>query len=58
MPFLPGDSLLFVAGSFAGMGMIKIGVLLPLLIFAAILGDNTNYFIGKYLGSHVTKLHI
>ena len=58
MPFLPGDSLLFVAWSFAGMGMLKIEILLPLLIFAAILGDNTNYFIGKHLGIHVAKLHI
>jgi len=58
MPFLPGDSLLFVAGSFAGAGMLKIGILLPLLIFAAIAGDNTNYFIGKYFGHHVTKFHI
>ncbi|MEI6426474.1 MAG: VTT domain-containing protein [Candidatus Absconditabacteria bacterium] len=58
MPFLPGDSLLFVAGSLAGAGMLKVEILLPLLIFAAIIGDNTNYFIGKYLGHHVTKLHI
>jgi len=50
MPFLPGDSLLFIAGSFAAAGSLNIWYLIPLLIIAAILGDNTNYFIGRFLG--------
>jgi len=55
MPFLPGDSLLFVAGSFAALGNFNIGLLILLLVIAAVLGDNTNYFIGKYLGNHAIK---
>jgi len=55
MPFLPGDSLLFVAGSFAALGNFNIGLLILLLIIAAVLGDNTNYFVGKYLGNHAIK---
>ena len=50
MPFLPGDSLLFVAGSFAALGNFNIGFLILLLVIAAVAGDNTNYFVGKYLG--------
>jgi len=52
MPFLPGDSLLFVAGSFAALGSLNIGILILVLILAAVLGDNTNYWIGKYFGNH------
>jgi membrane-associated protein len=52
MPFLPGDSLLFVAGSFAALGDFNIGYLILLLVVAAVLGDNTNYWIGKYFGDH------
>jgi len=55
MPFLPGDSLLFVAGSFAALGNFNIGLLILLLVIAAVLGDNTNYFVGKYLGNHAIK---
>jgi membrane-associated protein len=50
MPFLPGDSLLFAAGAFAGLGHLNIWVLIPLLIVAAITGDAVNYSIGHYLG--------
>ncbi|MFZ9754521.1 MAG: VTT domain-containing protein [Bacteroidia bacterium] len=54
MPFLPGDSLLFAAGSIAALdGTLNIGVLIPLLIVAALLGDNTNYFIGSRLGTRI-----
>ena len=58
MPLLPGDSLLFAAGSIAAMDghPLNIFVLIPLLIVAALLGDNTNYFIGSKLGIKVFDL--
>ena len=49
-PFLPGDSLLFVIGALCGMGSLELEVAMPLLILAAFLGDNTNYWIGRLLG--------
>lgn len=49
-PFLPGDSLLFAAGAFAGSGRLHIGFLTIILIIAAFAGDNINYFIGKFIG--------
>ncbi len=52
-PFLPGDSLLFVAGSIAAIGNLNILYLILLLFVAAVLGDTVNYFIGKYLGKQV-----
>lgn len=58
-PFLPGDSLLFAAGAIAAkMGVLQIEVLIPLLFGAAILGDNVNYIIGRYLGNWVLKSKI
>ena len=50
MPFLPGDSLLFVAGALCGMGALQLEWLVPLLILAAFSGDNTNYWIGRLVG--------
>jgi membrane-associated protein len=49
-PFLPGDSLLFAAGIFAGTGSLQIGWLLLILFAAAILGDAVNYSIGYRIG--------
>jgi membrane-associated protein len=49
-PILPGDSLLFAAGAFAGAGSLDVTVLLVLLSVAAVLGDAVNYSIGHYLG--------
>ena len=53
MPFLPGDSLLFTAGLFCKSGELNLWYLLPLLFFAAVLGDNVNYWIGRTLGLNV-----
>ena len=53
MPFLPGDSLLFVVGTLCGLGMMHLGVVIPLLVAAAILGDQMNYSIGRYFGPKV-----
>jgi len=49
-PFLPGDSLLFVAGALCGLGALQLEWLAPLLIIAAFSGDNTNYWIGRIIG--------
>ena len=56
MPFLPGDSLLFTAGLFAQQGFLRIEWLLPLLFGAAILGDSTNYLIGRFFGSTILAI--
>jgi membrane-associated protein len=49
-PFLPGDSLLFAAGAFAGLGSLDPLLLGSLLILAATVGDSTNYWVGRYIG--------
>ncbi len=58
MPFLPGDSLLFMAGMFAANGKMDLGFILGSLAFAAILGDNVNYWIGRKLGLGVFEWKI
>ena len=61
-PFLPGDSLLFVAGTLAaqpnpetGAPILNVLILIPLLMAAAFMGDNLNYFVGDYLGPKVFR---
>lgn len=67
MPFLPGDALIFAIGMIAAKGELDIYLILPLLIVAALLGDNANYFVGKRFGNWILnredsflikKLHI
>ena len=53
MPFLPGDSLLFIAGAFAAQGEMSLTVLMVSLVAAAVLGNTTNYWIGRYFGPRV-----
>ena len=53
MPFLPGDSLLFVVGALCGAGFMSLPLAMALLVVAAVLGDQTNYTIGRYFGPKV-----
>jgi membrane-associated protein len=53
MPFLPGDSLLFVVGAMCGVGLMNYPLVMALLVTAAILGDQCNYSIGRYFGPKV-----
>ena len=53
MPFLPGDSLLFVVGAMCGLGLMSLPLTIGLLIAAAVLGDQTNYALGRYFGPKV-----
>jgi membrane-associated protein len=53
MPFLPGDSLLFVVGAMAGAGLLSMPWVLGLLLMAAVLGDQCNYLIGRHFGSRL-----
>ena len=53
MPFLPGDSLLFVVGALAGAGLMNYPLVMVLLVVAAVAGDQVNYSIGRYLGPKV-----
>jgi membrane-associated protein len=53
MPFLPGDSLLFVVGALAGAGLVSFPVAVAVLLAAAVLGDQCNYSIGRHFGPKV-----
>lgn len=55
MPFLPGDSLLFVVGALCGAGLMSFPVAVSVLLLAAILGDQCNFTIGRYFGPKVFK---
>lgn len=54
-PFLPGDSLLFVAGAVAGAGALNVHLMVLLLVIAAVLGDSLNFAIGRWLGPRVFR---
>ena len=53
MPFLPGDSLLFVVGALCGLGLMSLPLAMALLVTAAVLGNQTNYSIGRRVGPRV-----
>ena len=53
MPFLPGDALIFTIGLLAQEESLNIWIVIPLLMFAAILGDNVNYYVGKRFGDYI-----
>ena len=53
MPFLPGDSLLFVVGAMCGLGLMSLPLSIGLLIAAAVIGNQSNYTIGRYFGPKV-----
>jgi membrane-associated protein len=53
MPFLPGDSLLFVVGAMCGAGLMNLPFVMALLVVAAVLGNQSNYAIGRYFGPRV-----
>ena len=55
MPFLPGDSLLFVVGAMCGVGLMSYPVSVGLLLAAAVLGNQSNYTIGRYFGPRVFR---
>lgn len=55
MPFLPGDSLLFIVGAMAGVGMLHFPLACGILLAAAILGDQCNYTVGRMVGPQVFR---
>ncbi|HDR9251995.1 DedA family protein [Burkholderia vietnamiensis] len=58
LPFLPGDSLLFIGGAFAATGDMNVGALIALLLVAATAGNTINYLIGRWIGPKVFNTHI
>jgi membrane-associated protein len=54
-PFLPGDSLLFVAGTLAGAGAMQVHLLIVVLTLAAVIGDSVNYAVGRWLGTRMLR---
>ena len=55
MPFLPGDSLLFVVGAMCGLGLMSYPLSIALLLAAAVMGNQSNYTLGRYFGPRVFK---
>jgi membrane-associated protein len=55
LPYLPGDSLIFIAGALAGAGFLSIEILILILIVAAVLGDTVNYWIGHTIGTKMLE---
>lgn len=58
LPFLPGDSLLFIGGAFAATHEMNLGVLIVLLVVAAVTGNTVNYLVGRAIGPAVFNTHI
>jgi membrane-associated protein len=58
LPFLPGDSLLFIGGAFCATGQLNLGLLILLLLIAAVTGNTLNYMIGRAIGPRVFNSHI
>jgi membrane-associated protein len=55
-PFLPGDSLIFAAGTFAALGSLNVWLIFLLLALAAVVGDTANYWIGHFLGDRAYQI--
>ncbi|WP_296658709.1 DedA family protein [Paraburkholderia sp.] len=58
LPFLPGDSLLFIGGAFAATGKLDLSVLIALLVTASVVGNTVNYLIGRAIGPKVFNTHL
>jgi membrane-associated protein len=58
LPFLPGDSLLFIGGAFCASGAMNLGLLILLIVVAAVTGNTVNYLIGRAIGAKVFDSHI
>jgi membrane-associated protein len=58
LPFLPGDSLLFIGGAFCATGEMNLGLLIVLLLVAAVIGNTVNYMVGRSIGPRVFNSHI
>ncbi|MFM0152528.1 VTT domain-containing protein [Paraburkholderia sediminicola] len=58
LPFLPGDSLLFIGGAFCATGEMNLGLLIVLLLVAAVTGNTANYMIGRSIGPRVFNSHV